>query len=88
MIVTCYVQQPILMSAVWESNRGKSCVARHEWKGLYKMGGRLEDWAEKQRDEAEESRSGTRTQGASTGRAHTMPGSYQEIDSDDTDEED
>lgn len=40
------------MSAGWESGRGGSIVARHEWKGLSKMT-RLEDWVERSRLEEE-----------------------------------
>lgn len=32
------------MSAAWGS---RSTVAQHEWKGLDRMGGRLEDWVAK-----------------------------------------
>jgi DDB1- and CUL4-associated factor 11 len=39
------------MSVGWEGRRGGSTVARHEWKGLLKMSGKLEDYAEKQRAE-------------------------------------
>ena len=44
------------MSAAWaaQDSGSKSSVARHEWKGLAKMSGRLEDYVEKQRAEAQE----------------------------------
>ncbi len=42
------------MSAAWESRRDGSVVARHEWKGLLKMQGALEDWNEKTRLERED----------------------------------
>jgi WD repeat-containing protein 23 len=42
------------MSAAWESRRDGSVVARHEWKGLMKMRGALEDWNEKTRLERED----------------------------------
>ncbi len=43
-----------MMSAAWANSRGGSILARHEWKGLQKMGGSLEDWVLKQADEAAE----------------------------------
>jgi WD repeat-containing protein 23 len=42
------------MSVAWSSGRGGSVVARHEWKGLLKMPGALEDWVEKRRLESQE----------------------------------
>lgn len=74
------------MSAAWGSH-GESTVARHEWKGLAKLGGRLEDWMEKEqlegaeralRDAAGRPRRSTRLRGA-------VPGGWER---DDTDEED
>jgi len=44
-------QEPMIMSAGWESARGGSVVARHEWKGLSKIPGALEDWLEKNKQE-------------------------------------
>jgi WD repeat-containing protein 23 len=38
-----------MMSAAWEGDRGGSVVARHEWKGLSKIPGALEDWVEKKK---------------------------------------
>lgn len=76
------------MSAAWEGNRAKSCVARHEWKGLNKMSGRLEDWVERKRaNESEEGsgRRGERGLAARSMSSRRMPGFYQEIDSDDSD---
>ena len=45
------------MSAAWAQSEGssRSSVARHEWKGLNKMRGRLEDFLEKQRAEEQDS---------------------------------
>lgn len=58
------------MSVGWESGRGGSTVARHEWKGLSKMTHRLEDWVEKQRmegrDQAQRAARMTRVPGAFT----------------------
>jgi WD repeat-containing protein 23 len=42
------------MSVAWSSGHGGSVVARHEWKGLLKMPGALEDFVEKQRLESRE----------------------------------
>ncbi|KAF9024126.1 WD40 repeat-like protein [Hymenopellis radicata] len=53
--VSWHSQEPVMMSAAWASNsRGGSILARHEWKGLQKMGGSLEDWVLKQAEEAAE----------------------------------
>lgn len=46
------------MSVAWSSaGRGGSVVARHEWKGLSKMPGALEDLVEKRRLESQEQHS-------------------------------
>lgn len=37
------------MSAAWENSSSGSTIARHEWKGLLRMRGALEDWVEKDR---------------------------------------
>jgi WD repeat-containing protein 23 len=42
------------MSVAWSSGHGGSIVARHEWKGLLKMPGALEDWVESRRLENQE----------------------------------
>jgi WD repeat-containing protein 23 len=42
------------MSVAWSSGHGGSVVARHEWKGLLKMPGALEDLVERQRLESRE----------------------------------
>lgn len=42
------------MSVAWSNGHGDSIVARHEWKGLLKMPGALEDLVEKQRLESQE----------------------------------
>jgi len=86
--VSWHSQEPVLMSAGWESGRGGSRLARHEWKGLSKMGGSLEDYLEKQ---AQEGGPGTRrsarlAEAAARGRRSTgtmMPGTFEsENDSD------
>jgi WD repeat-containing protein 23 len=42
------------MSVGWSNGLGGSVVARHEWKGLLKMPGALEDLMEKRRLESQE----------------------------------
>lgn len=54
-------QEPVLMSAGWESGRGGSIVARHEWKGLSKLHGSLEDWVEKNSQERSDASSTRRS---------------------------
>jgi WD repeat-containing protein 23 len=66
------------MSAGWESGRTGSIVARHEWKGLSKMRGKLEDWVEKQRQEGQEI-SGRSRQSSPLQQMH-MPGAFGEGD--------
>lgn len=52
--VSWHPQQPVLMSSAWGDRFRKSHVSRHEWKGLGKFGGKLEDWVEQsQRESAE-----------------------------------
>ena len=46
-------REPVMHSAAWGPN-GTSSVARHEWKGLSKMAGRLEDWSTKKLEEVRE----------------------------------
>jgi WD repeat-containing protein 23 len=36
------------MSVGWANRRSGSIVARHEWKGLSKLGHRLEDWVDRE----------------------------------------
>ncbi|KAJ7663629.1 WD40-repeat-containing domain protein [Mycena rosella] len=96
--VSWHSQEPVLMSAgwesgrrgwesgrdPWESGRGGSRLARHEWKGLSKMGGSLEDWVEK--DAQEGTRRSARMQHLSArGRRGTVPGAFGSDDSDDSD---
>ncbi|KIJ65056.1 hypothetical protein HYDPIDRAFT_88817 [Hydnomerulius pinastri MD-312] len=69
--------EPVLMSVGWESSRiGGSVVARHEWKGLSKMGNSLEDLAEKQHSERSE-RAARRAKGY-----RRIPGAFDEEDED------
>jgi len=44
--VSWHSQQPVLMSCAWGDRSRKSHVSRHEWKGLGRLGGKLEDWVE------------------------------------------
>ncbi|KII94042.1 hypothetical protein PLICRDRAFT_36272 [Plicaturopsis crispa FD-325 SS-3] len=76
--VSWHPHEPVLMSTGWESGRGGSIVARHEWKGLSKTAGGLEDWTEKHRQE--ESERGRRQPQREGGRR--IPGSFDEEDED------
>ncbi|KAH9898279.1 WD40 repeat-like protein [Cubamyces lactineus] len=53
--VSWHSQQPILMSTGWLGRRWGlsegSVIARHEFKGLSKLGGSLEDWVERNKAE-------------------------------------
>jgi WD repeat-containing protein 23 len=64
------------MSAGWENGRGGSIVARHEWKGLSKMSGSLEDWVEKKAEEQKESTANQRS-GRRRSRALRIPGAFE-----------
>jgi len=53
--VAWHSQEPVLMTCSWASDRRRtSDVAKHEWKGLNKLGGRLEDFVEREELEAKE----------------------------------
>lgn len=55
--VSWHSQEPVLMTCSWASDRRRtSDVAKHEWKGLNKLGGRLEDFIEREETEAKERR--------------------------------
>jgi len=69
--VSWHSQEPVMLSAGWDNVRGGSVVARHEWKGLSKMPGALEDWVEKKRLENAE--------GASERRHHMRLRSRQRV---------
>jgi len=47
--VSWHTKEPVLMSVAWSNGEGCSVVARHEWKGLLKMPGALEDLMERRR---------------------------------------
>ncbi|KAF9469759.1 WD40-repeat-containing domain protein [Collybia nuda] len=83
--VSWHSQEPVLMSAGWESGRGGSIVARHEWKGLTKMPGALEDWVEKEAQEAIESSERVRRSPRLQRRrqAQYIPGAFNNTDEDD-----
>lgn len=52
--VSWHSREPVMHSAAFESSRMGSTVARHEWKGLTKTAGALEDWVEKDKLERAE----------------------------------
>lgn len=86
--VSWHSQEPVIMSAAWTARPGGTIIARHEWKGLSKMHWKLEDWVEKERQEASESPIGrpTPNQLSARRRSQHVPGSY--IVSDDEDDSD
>ncbi|KAK2461516.1 hypothetical protein APHAL10511_005979 [Amanita phalloides] len=73
--VSWHTQEPVLMSAAWEGRYGGSLVARHEWKGLTKMPGTLEDWNEKMRLEQNDRSKRQRY-------SHRVPGAFDDEDED------
>jgi DDB1- and CUL4-associated factor 11 len=55
--VAWHSQEPVLMTCSWASDRRRTSeVAKHEWKGLNKLGGRLEDFVAREEEEAKERR--------------------------------
>jgi len=68
------------MSAGWESGRGGSVVARHEWKGLSKMPRALEDWVEKNAEEQKDS--SARPVRRSTRLHRRVPGAFESEEED------
>jgi DDB1- and CUL4-associated factor 11 len=79
-------EEPVLISAAWESQRHGSTLARHEFKGLSKMSYSLEDWEQKRRDEGAEVQSSNRRSSRIREQALRrllIPGSY--LDDDDED---
>jgi DDB1- and CUL4-associated factor 11 len=68
------------MSAAWERQRDGSVVARHEWKGLMKMPGALEDWNEKTRLERDDQLGRQRA-------TQRVPGAFDDDDEEDYDED-
>lgn len=69
------------MSAAWSNRSGGTVIARHEWKGLAKLRYKLEDWLDKEQQEAGESPL-RRTRPGLRGRRY-VPGSYTVSDDDD-----
>ncbi|TFK56756.1 WD40 repeat-like protein [Heliocybe sulcata] len=78
--VSWHSKEPVMLSVGWNGGRG-SIVARHEWKGLRKMGNNMEDWAEKQKQEREE-RAKRRSE------RFNIPGAFEQSDESDEDEDD
>lgn len=75
------------MSAGWENAHGGTVIARHEFKGLSKLPGGLEDWVERQRQEESQNESNAprrsaRLRAAAQAREQHVPGSFYEIDDD------
>ncbi|KAG6868495.1 hypothetical protein C0993_002033 [Termitomyces sp. T159_Od127] len=77
--VSWHSQEPVMMSAAWESSMSGSTIARHEWKGLLRMRGALEDWVEKDRLEREDR---TRRRSSRLRNQRRIPGAFQEDDMD------
>ncbi|KAG5352432.1 hypothetical protein C0989_002334 [Termitomyces sp. Mn162] len=67
--------EPVMMSAAWENSMNGSTVARHEWKGLLRMHGALEDWVEKNTLEGEES---SRRRSVRLRNQRRVPGAFEE----------
>ncbi|KAH6916627.1 WD-repeat-containing protein [Coprinopsis sp. MPI-PUGE-AT-0042] len=89
--VSWHSEEPVLMSAAWDQSVRGTAIARHEWKGLSKLRGRLEDWVDKEEEEAEEEfrRRSLRNRGIPERplrSSTTMPGGFE--DSTDSDEDD
>lgn len=79
----------MLVSAAWSSAEGGSHIARHEWKGLSKMAGKIEDWVQKRREEGAEVESGQRRRSMRLremeqrrAAARSMPGAFSDDDED------
>ena len=69
------------MSAGWENRSGGTVIARHEYKGLSKMAGALEDWVERQKFEANHTSNGPRrssrlSQNVRRHERRSVPGAY------------
>ncbi|KAG6842431.1 hypothetical protein C0991_007561 [Blastosporella zonata] len=83
--VSWHSEEPVIMSAAWENSDTGSTVARHEWKGMLKMRGALEDWVEKDRQEREEESRLRRSHRISIERH--VPGAFEDEYEDDDDSE-
>lgn len=88
--VSWHSQEPVLMSVGWESRQRGSTVARHEWKGMSKRPGELEDWVAEQSSERSEraERAARRAAGrASSSRTNPYHISEEDEDSDTSDDD-
>jgi WD repeat-containing protein 23 len=66
------------MSVGWENGRGGSIIARHEWKGLSKRPGALEDWARKEtEEESDRSRRWRARQARTRQHQRQVPGAFE-----------
>ncbi|KAK0465467.1 WD40-repeat-containing domain protein [Desarmillaria tabescens] len=86
--VSWHSQEPVMMSAGWDSGRGGSILARHEWKGLSKMSGSLEDWVAREESERHAMENVRRSSRLATQRRRDfslIPGAY--LDGDEYDED-
>ncbi|THH05177.1 hypothetical protein EW145_g4993 [Phellinidium pouzarii] len=89
--VSWHSHEPVMLSAAWGAH-GNSTVARHEWKGLSKMGGRLEDYVEKNAAEARHQQARknlgrTLFQNSTRRQLGRIPGAFLSVDVDDDVEE-
>ncbi|PBL00697.1 WD40 repeat-like protein [Armillaria gallica] len=87
--VSWHSQEPVMMSAGWDSGDGGSILARHEWKGLSKMNGSLEDWVERDESKRHATENVRRSSRLATRRRrdfNLIPGTYLDEDEDDEDE--
>ena len=66
------------MSAGWENRSGGTIIARHEYKGLSKMNGALEDWVERENLEASHPSNVPRWRDARRRERRHVPGAYDE----------
>ncbi|KAH9486363.1 LEC14B-like protein [Psilocybe cubensis] len=82
------IHEPVIMSAGWENARGGTVIARHEYKGLSKMPGALEDWVEKNRLETEETENRPRRSGRLAQQRGLMPGTFHHDEDEEEDEDD
>ncbi|KAF9531828.1 WD40-repeat-containing domain protein [Crepidotus variabilis] len=71
--VSWHTYEPVIMSAGWGEEG--TAIARHEYKGLSKMGGVLEDWIEKHRAETTQAL-GRSQVGVGRGQNPRIPGAF------------
>ncbi|CAA7264768.1 unnamed protein product [Cyclocybe aegerita] len=79
--VSWHTQEPVILSAGWENG---TVIARHEYKGLSKTSGALQDWVEKNRLESNHY-SGVRrsTRLRQLARRRHVPGAFHQDDEED-----